>query len=88
MNKKYTVCRGRGSTGTSKARTNGTGTREADCVGVRVRRVGPSVLRGSREVTGALRDLVQGATEGRPQGSAPDAADDADPLGPTFGNVK
>ena len=45
------------------------------------RREGPAGLRGGGQAARALRDLVQGPAEGRPQGPPPQAADDADPVG-------
>ena len=45
-------------------------------------REGPAGLRGSGQATRALRDLVQGPAEGRAPRPPPQAADDADPVGP------
>ena len=48
---------------------------------------GPRGLRGGGEAARAVRDVVQGPAEGRAQGPPPQAADDADPVGPAADRV-
>ena len=54
---------------------------------LRHRGEGPRGLRGGGQATGAVRDVVQGPAEGRAEGPAPQAADDADPVGAKTRNV-
>ena len=49
---------------------------------------GPRGLRGGGEAAGAVRDVVQGPAEGRAEGPAPPAADDADAVGAAAGQSR